>query len=672
MKHAFALVITLAAGLADAKDAPPVPADAIWVDAASEHEAPSGARAAPFRAIADALDKASPGSTVVVRPGIYREKVTPPSGAPGEPVTIMSAPGGRAVISGARRVGDWRPCGDGVYSAPIDWKPTNVYVDNRRQPMAREPNEGWWVADRAAGNVLTDTTNLPDAPDAAAAGETYIWTQQGNTFFVAKNRSIDKTAGRLEVESASKWMRLSDGDKYYLRNHPSLIDRPGEWAALPDGDRFTVYFRPAEPDDLGRVEIPFESRAVIAANDKRHVRLIDLDVVGSKNDGIAVKDATDVEIAGCRAFLNDNTGIAVRDVRQCTIRNNLVWRNEYGISVSYSHAVTVEENDVAFNGVDGLVVAWKSDDVLVRRNYLHDHLLWGHPDNFQTYRGVTNLRVIDNPLITGGQSVMMEETDGCEFSGNMVVGCGAYMLILGHGNAVNYKIHNNTFAFAGYGCINFTAHDYDLRENVLVTGHGGPAFGIKGIGNFSADRNLLWNAAGLVRKTVLASDGGWHRTFEDFRRANPDLERNSVYADPRFVNAPVAFRVLDSKRLTDCTRDRLLLRGGAEGFNKGDFVEINFDGVSRVVKESADGAIRIEPPLAEKPIKGWLVANWGDEDDFHLDLRLREDSPGRTLATDGGPVGSKIDIGEYARGNFDSDGARDVPAVPAGLVEGLR
>jgi parallel beta-helix repeat protein len=667
MKYGLSIILILTMRIVLARGDVAIPENAIWVDIAAEGETQTGTKDHPFKTIGSALTKVEPGRTMVIKQGVYREKIKPPSGTPGKPVTLMSAPGERAVITGARAVTDWKKHGNGTYIATIDWKPTKLYVDNRQQPMAREPNEGWWVAAQTGSNTLTDIMNLPGAPQGIAQGESYIWTQNGNTFFTVKNVALDKAKGRLQVKAASKWMKLKDGDKYYLQNHPSLIDRPGEWAAIEEDGVFTIAFRPIKVDDLQQVEIPMEPRAAIEITGKKHIRILNLDITGSKKDGITVKDAADIEIAGCRAYHNDYTGIAMRNVEQGRIRNNVSWKNGHGVSVSYSKGTVVEENDIAFNGVDGLVVTWKSDDILVRRNFLHDHMLWGHPDNFQTYRGVTNLRVIDNLLITAGQSVMMEETDGCEFRGNMLIGCGAYMLILGHKNAVNYKIHQNTFAFAGYGCINFTAHDYDLRENVLVTGHGGPVFGIKGIKNYAGDRNLLWNAKGLRQKMVLASDKGWHRSFDEFRKTNPDLERHSVYADPGFVNAPVAFRVLDAKQLSKCTRDRLYLRNGTGGFKTGDFVEINFDGVRRIVKETTAEKIRIAPGLPTKPLKGWLVANWGDKGEFEMDLRLRKDSPGAILSEAGKPVGSSIDIQAFHRGDFDGDGRRDIPAIPAQL-----
>ena len=198
---------------------------------------------------------------------------------------------------------------------------------------------------------------------------------------------------------------------------------------------------------------------MIVVRDAAHVRIEGLEVFGNRRMGIEVHAARDVEVRRCVVHGNARTGISLRETTGGLVAENVVFGNEYGVSVSYSSGVVVEHNDIGYNGIDGLLVTWKTDDVTVRRNYVHHHLLWGHPDNLQLYRGVTNARFLDNLLLSGGQSVMMEDTRDGRFEGNMIVGCGANMLIFGHRNAGHYAIHNNTLAFAGYGCMSLTCDE---------------------------------------------------------------------------------------------------------------------------------------------------------------------------------------------------------------------
>jgi len=635
----------------------------IHVDADSSAATPDGSRRAPYRTIADALKLARPGDTVVVRAGLYRESVRLPGGEKGRPVSLKAAAGERVVLSGARPVTQWKPHRDGVYTAVLDFRPKRLLLGRRPLPLARTPNEGWWLAEKAEGTAITDAKHLRVLACDPAGGEAYIWTTHGNTFFAAPVASLDREAGKLTVVRKSKWMKLGPGDRYYLRNHPDFIDRPGEWAVQADGKRYRLYCKPARRADLLRLEAPREPRRVLGVFAPGHVRIEGLEVAASAGSGIDVGRCEDVVIRGCISHGHGRTGIALRDVRGVAVRRCICLGNYCGITLHAVVGAVIEENEIARNGMDGLILSWGTSDVTVRRNYIHHHLLWGHPDNVQLYRGVKNVRFVDNLLLAGGQSIMMEETSDGLIQGNTIVGCGAYSVIFGHGNAEKYRILNNTIALAGYGCLSLTARDYDLRENVLVTGHGSFLFGLRGVKGYRGDRNLLFNAPGLERVGVVASDEGWHRSFEEYRRA-AGYDANSVYGDPRFRSAPAAFAVVDHRRLTECTRERLLLRRGGGPIRLGDTVELDFDGVARKVTAADRASITICPPLPARPLKCCLVANWGRRADLTLDLRLAADSPGAKLSASGGPVGSLIDIAAYRRGDFDGDGKRDLPPLP--------
>jgi len=641
----------------------PCAAREIHVAAGADAATADGSAAAPYAAIAEALKAAGPGDTVTARAGVYRESVHVPGGEPGRPVTLKAAQGHRVVLSGGQAVAGWEPCGKGLYAAVLAFRPKRLLLGGKVLPMARTPNDGWWLATRAEGTTLSDPANLGALPFDPAGGQAYIWTQHGNTFHTAPVETLDRALGRLTVARPSKWMTLKDGDRYYLKNHPALIDRPGEWCVQPEGDRFRVTLRPSAQADLDRIEAPKETRRVVLVAAPGHVRIDGFEVTGSAADGIYVNDCEDVVITRCVAHHNGRTGIAARGVRGLTVRRCLALENYCGVTLHTVHGAVIEENEIARNGMDGLILSWNTDDVVARRNTIHHHVLWGHPDNVQMYRGVTNVRLLDNLLLAGGQAIMMEETSGGLIQGNMIVGTGAVAVILGHANAKDYRILGNTIAYCGYGCLSLTARDYEVRENVFMTGTPGCLYGVRGVKGYDGDRNLLYNAAGLRKVSVVASDTGWHKDFAAYQKAT-GYDAASVYADPQFRRAPVAYAVVDHRRLTECTRGALYLRQGSGPVAAGDTVELDFDGVPRRVTAADGPRMTVDPPLAARPIKGCLVANWGSRTAGGLDLRLAPGSPGATLAADGGPVGSTIDIAAYLGGDFDGDGRRDLPPWP--------
>ena len=635
----------------------------IHVDASVTATEPDGSERAPYRTVTAALETARPGDTVLLHAGIYRESVRVPGGEAGKPVSLKAVPGQRVVLSGARAVTAWKAHGNGVYTTVLDFRPERLMLGQETLPMARTPGDGWWGADHADGTTLADPAHLKHLPFDPAGGEVYVWTQHGNTFFTVPVASLDREAGRLTVTRTSKWMTLKDGDRYYLKNHPALIRRPGQWCVQPDGERFRLFYKPAAKADLRRVSAPKETRRVVGVFAPGHVRIEGLEVAASASDGIYVNGCEDVVITGCIARDNGRSGIGLRDVRNVTVCRCLVVRNYCGVTLHTVRGAVVEECEIARNRMDGLILSWKTDDVAVRRNYIHHHLLWGHPDNVQMYRGVTNVRLVDNLLLAGGQSIMMEETSGGLIQGNTIVGCGAVSVIFGHQNAEDYRVVGNTIAFTGYGCLSLTASDYEVRENVLVTGHAGFLFGVRGVEGYRGDRNLLFNAAGLEKVGVVASDAGWHRDFEAYRKAT-GYDPHSVYAAPRFRRAPVAYGVVDHRRLAACTPQTLHLRKGSGPVAVGDTVELDFDGVLRQVTAVDGPPINVDPPQPAPPTKGCHGCNRRREKDLRLDLRLADDSPGAKLAADGGPVGSRVDIAAYRRGDFDGDGKRDLPRLP--------
>ena len=674
MRIAFALVLLgVSAGSAPAQDLRSYPdvkldedaAKIVWVSATAEAGG-DGSEARPYPTINGALEKARAESIIVIREGTYRERIDLRRSRKPAPKAIVGYPGETVAINGMKAVAGWKPYRGNIHVARIDWEPKRLYVGYNEQQLARHPREGWWRAAKAKGDEI-ECRQLKGLTLSLADTQAYVWTQHGNVFHSLPLVGLDGRSGKTTVQLTSKWARLKTGDKFYLQNNVKFIQRPGDWAYEKDADGYKVYFYPKSKDDLGLAQIPHERRSVVGISSCDGLLLAGVDVVGGLREGIYVSRSKNVKVRWCRAFLNNRHGIAVRSSQDVEITNNISWCNSpAGIAVTYSKNALVAENEVALNGVDGIIVSWKTDGATVARNYVHHHLFWGHPDNIQTYRDLRNARFVDNLLLAGGQSVMTEQTVRAEFRGNMLVGCGANMLICGHKNAGEYKIHRNTFAFSGYGCISFTWRDYDVRDNIFMNGHRKIIFGVKGVEGYRGAHNVFWNAQGLSRKSLLNSDEGWHKDLAGFQEATGQ-DKDSIEGDPRFRNAPVLFNVLNSNRLDECTADRLYLRYGAEGMAAGDFIELNFDGVRRRVKTAEKDAIVIEPALKAKPVKCWLVANWKQNENFELDLRPAAGSPALDSAGKQ-TAGSSIVIEDYRQCDFDGDGRRDAPRVPSELL----
>jgi hypothetical protein len=115
-----------------------------------------------------AVDRAGPGTSVVLLPGVYRQRVQIRNRGTGErPITIRAQRPGSVVLTGAadeRTVRDlqWKPTGDGGFVAGTPWPVHEVTVGDQHLFRCRKPEDlsrlasrpSSWGAFHASGNVL--------------------------------------------------------------------------------------------------------------------------------------------------------------------------------------------------------------------------------------------------------------------------------------------------------------------------------------------------------------------------------------------------------------------------------------------------------------------------------------------------------------------------------------
>ncbi len=668
--HLGGALLCLTAASCTAQPAPkpfvaPAPdsfARAIYVDDDAA-KGGDGSAAKPFMTIGAALKIAKPGDGVIVRAGTYREALKLPSGAPNQPITLMAAPGERAIVSGFAPIVGWKPFRDQIQVADTSFAPDGLFVRQTLLPMAQSPNEGWWSAtdvQKGANFTVIDASQLKNVPADLSGAHAVFLQQTGNIIVSGPLASLDKNAGTMEVETGK--LRLQGGDRYQLKNHPDLIDRPGEWAFAKSGDGFKVYFWPVNAEDLSATQARQGSGSLISGSGVSNFNIDGLEIVGSGGEGISLnKGASDFRITRCVVSGNSKQGILMRGVSNGTLARNIVVNNFVGVSILSAQNVVLEESEVAFNEMDGVVVAGdisgkygnpganpqdETRDVTLRRNYIHHHMLTGHPDNIQMYRGVKDVRLIENLAVSGGQTLMTEEVDGGELTGNVFVSSAANMILFGHGNSNDWTLKDNTFALPGYNVTSQTGKNYQARENVFYGAPGTLAATYRGESN-------LFDVQPLASKT-----GG--------------QEVGARVQKAPLRNVPKSQGVAES--LGDATRDSLLLRD-AETFRVGDVVEINWDGIARTLLkvEAATGQrqgkpkqytrVTFSPALPALPLRYVLVANWGKTDDINLNVNLAPEV--------GAKVGASLDVAAFMRGDFDNDGKRDLPDLPADVKDAL-
>ena len=96
-------------------------AETLHVDPKGDDQG-DGSEAKPFRTIQHAADLAQAGDTVLVAPGIYRERIAPPRGGKeGTPITFRSSVKHGAIIRGSDPwMPQWRKVSPGLYAGRVD------------------------------------------------------------------------------------------------------------------------------------------------------------------------------------------------------------------------------------------------------------------------------------------------------------------------------------------------------------------------------------------------------------------------------------------------------------------------------------------------------------------------------------------------------------------------
>jgi parallel beta-helix repeat protein len=585
-------------------------ATVINVDAqnSTANDTNSGDPDAPLKTITEALKRVQPGQTVRIRAGQYREELNfKTTGTADAGIVIEAAPGERVVVNGADSVNGWRKI-----SAP-------------KQNDAINPVEVW-------------SADISWKPEMV---------------FVS---------GRLAVLSASP-----------------IPQNPGEYALEGQQSPFKLLLgsKPNQSPEVQNIEAS-RRRSGFSGQGVSYVTLRGIEASGVQGSGINFGSGAHNTIESCIVYhcrLDPEKraafGIGFGGQSKSSIRRCISVNNSYGISISGSSDCLLEENISGAHTVDAFLVTWKSRGITLRRNYAFDNWAERHPDGLQTYRDVSDLTLDSNVFLNVGQGWQCQETQYAIVTNNIWAGihwgyaisCSLRHSTIGITNR-HHVFRNNTF----FGGMVMTGGESRFVNNVVVP----PALGgCPGGPPIESDYNLLWTDSTFYFRWA-KSDGsqGKSSNFKDYQLATGD-NPHSQFARPMFRNGPVLYRHLfDRRGKPELMPDKARLYvGDMNGFDVGDWVEVDCDGVTRQITELKGGYASISPPCEKMP-NGSLsfLWNWKANSDFRLDLRLKPDSPGARRGRDKRDVGSNVNIQDFMNGDFDGDGAQDVPKLPIGLL----
>jgi parallel beta-helix repeat protein len=264
---------------------------------------PSISRSHQFRRIQDAAKIVSPGDSVVIHSGVYRESVAiEKSGTREKPIRFQAAPGAKVVVTGLDRLSKWRKESANIYSTDwpyrfISWSKTNAYPDDEYHRLIGR-----------AEQVVVDDQLLRQTlqRDQLSPG----------TFYV------DLTNKRLYVCAPSGQDLRSKSVKVHAATRSTLLECKGAYVAL----RAITFRHAANPAQRGAVI--FEGHGDSAEN--------------------------------CKFEATNGSGVAFVGVnqmaRRCTFQNN----GQLGFGAGGAHGLLISDCTIRNNNTKGFNHQWEA------------------------------------------------------------------------------------------------------------------------------------------------------------------------------------------------------------------------------------------------------------------------------------------------------------------------
>lgn len=234
------------------------PAGALTLDVAPGGPLPSPALAQAAVRRWRTEGHATEMATIRIAPGTYTLETPLVFTAEDHHLVIEASEPGRVLLSGGVAVEGWTPGPDGCWRARLPEGldvPEQLYVDGRRAPRARSPNDGFFLLESVAQTTNADgsaTLELGVPPAALAA-----FPAEGATIHIfhkwdttrARVTGVEASNRLLRVQSTAmkSWNKLEKGRRFRIENSPLACDAPGEWVVSADRQ---VILRGEKPENV--------------------------------------------------------------------------------------------------------------------------------------------------------------------------------------------------------------------------------------------------------------------------------------------------------------------------------------------------------------------------------------------------------------------------------------
>jgi hypothetical protein len=523
----------------------------------------------PLRTISAAAERAMPGDTILVRAGVYRERVAPPRGGePGRPIIYRAEELGSVFIKGSDLWNpDWRSHRAGVYAAAVDEGLFDdcVYLDsgnpfqvelastphgrNGKQERRRfdygDPNLVY-----TCGQVIVDGGLLTQVP------------------FLSE---VEKQSGTWTYDSKAKEIYVNFGDLNPVEQKVEITTRRRIFAPHLQGLGYIIvegfvfehcgnqyptnFWNTPIWAQAGAVGLRAGHHWVVRNNVVRYANTVGIDIgaSGGNNERLQ-KAASSPPLAGHdnrieRNYIVDNgaAGIIGSNSTRMVIRDNVILRNNtlgFTGNKRYEHAGIkchnikdglIEHNYVADNPVnDGVWLDNRFPGTRVTRNVIVNNGQKGIFLEMSDYD--FDAALVDHNILLGNDLIQfyVHDASGSTVMHNLIAnspaesrfGQGAYIYqVTARTRTGRHSLYNNLFVnHKTMLDINYPSHrsgPQRLDHNVYDALPGDHMFVI----NSASDRPSPWSPAEFVAlvRSDLGRDASGMKVLDNGKRVGLTL-----------------------------------------------------------------------------------------------------------------------------------------------------
>ena len=426
------------------------------------------------------------------------------SGGTGNPITFSSfGTGTKPVITSQVTIQNFTSIGNGLYQA--DLSPYNlskiqvVLLNNQIKEIGRYPN-----SDASNGGYLkigsvqskTSFTSTTGNPISGSTGEVVV---RKNNWIIDRHKINYIGGSSISYQDISSQYPPQAGFGYFLQNHPSLLDKPGEWSYDAGSKKFTINL---SGYNIAGTSVSVSTLQNLVSNNPytNNFKFSNLHFKGSNSHLFELSRSQNINIENSILEFAGENAINASDVQGLIIRNNQILSTlNNGIHLTYGAPGAIIENNVIdkamlFQGMAkssdlagiAIFVSSDSDNTIVRKNTItnvgfnaihfggnYTKIINNFIDTFCLYkqdgggiynnsdgltgRNNTGREIVGNIILNGRgtKNGTIEEVDMAE---------GIYL----DDNSAGIKIADNTIAFmTGKGIYLHNANNIQVQNNIF-------------------------------------------------------------------------------------------------------------------------------------------------------------------------------------------------------------